>query len=412
MRIILALLLLFSAAYAQAAGYYFARVDGIISGYTEKYIKTSLETVEEKGGTLVIKLDTPGGLLDSTREIVQLLLESKTPVAVYVSPQGARAGSAGTFIALAASDAFMAEGCNIGAAHPVNVTGQNIEGEIGKKIENDTVAFIRSIAEKRGRNADVAGQMVKNSLSLTANEALEAGIIDAVANSDKELVKIMAEKYGTGTDITYLEPTLLQKVAFFLSDPNMLMLLLFIGILSIILEFKMPGTFVFAALGICAILLFLMGINIIPVNWLGLLLLFLGFGLIIAEVFIPSFGLLTLASVVSLGFGMYLLFNREGNMGIGVSWVMIIVVIGLVLFTAFLIGRLILKDFRSKPSTGVEGMLGVRGRVIDWSGNTGKIYVHGEIWNAVSGSPFEKNDEAVVTKIDGMVLTIEREQQL
>jgi len=410
MRFVLALLMLLAFSAANAKEYLFVEINGVISGYTEKYIEQSLKKAEDADGVLVIKLDTPGGILDSTRKIVQIILESETPVVTFVSPQGARAGSAGTFITLASHYAAMTEGSNIGAAHPVNVTGQNIEGELGKKIENDTVAFIRSIAEKRGRNLDISVQMVTNSLSLTSQEALEAGIIDAVVNSDDELIALLAEKYGEQTSRTYLEPTVLQRVAFFLSDPNILMLLLFIGIGAIFLEFKMPGTFVFAGIGACAILLFLMGINIIPVNWLALLLIIAGFALIVAEVFIPSFGLLTLGAVVSLGFGMYLLFSREGNVGISVSWGMIIGVLVTVLLVVGLIGRLLVRDFLSKPTTGAEGMIGEAGTVTSWNGNSGKVFVHGEIWNAESESVFEKNDKVRIIEIKGMVIKVERSE--
>lgn len=410
MKFFLALLILFVFSAAHAKEYLFVEINGVISGYTEKYIEQSLKKAVDADGVLVIKLDTPGGVLDSTRKIVQIILESDTPVVTFVSPQGARAGSAGTFITLASHYAAMTEGSNIGAAHPVNVTGQNIEGELGKKIENDTVAFIRSIAEKRGRNLDISVQMVTNSLSLTSQEALEAGIIDAVVNSDDELIALLAEKYGEQTSRTYLEPTVLQRVAFFLSDPNILMLLLFIGIGAIFLEFKMPGTFVFAGIGACAILLFLMGINIIPVNWLALLLIIAGFALIIAEVFIPSFGLLTLGAVVSLGFGMYLLFSREGNVGISVSWGMIMGVLVTVLFVVGLIGRLLVRDFLSKPTTGAEGMIGEAGTVTSWNGNSGKVFVHGEIWNAESESVFDKNDKVRIIEIKGMVIKVERSE--
>jgi membrane-bound serine protease (ClpP class) len=404
----LVLLMLSAAGVSQAKEYFFVEINGVISGYTDKYIEKSLADASANDGVLVIKLDTPGGLLDSTRKIVQKILESETPVVTFVSPQGARAGSAGTFITLASHFAAMAEGCNIGAAHPVNITGQNIEGEMAKKVENDTVAFIRSIAEKRGRNLDIAVQTVTNSLSLTSQEALDSGLIDAVVNSDDELVKILSEKFGAETKRTYLEPTVLQEIAFFLSDPNILMLMLFIGIAAIFLEFKMPGTFVFAGIGICAILLFLMGINIIPVNMLGLLLIFAGLTLLIAEVFIPSFGLLTLGAVTALGFGMYLLFSREGNMGIGVSAGMIISVLAVVALITGLVGRLIMKDFLSRPATGAEGMIGEKGRVMSWSGASGKVFVHGEIWNAESAESFEKGDDVAIKEIKGMVIKVER----
>ncbi len=221
---------------------------------------------------------------------------------------------------------------------------------MAKKVENDTVAFIKSIAEKRARNVTAAEETVTLSKSYTAQEAHTLGIIDAVANSDREIVDKASEKLGfKAGNITYLKATPIQKVAFFLSDPNVLVLLLFIGILAIVLEFKMPGTFVFAVLGISAILMFLMGINIIPINSLALLLVVAGLGLLGAEIFIPSFGLLTISAIACLGAGLYLLFSTEGNMGIGVSLWLISVLIGFVMAIAILIGRLVFRDFKSKP---------------------------------------------------------------
>ncbi|WP_022852129.1 NfeD family protein [Limisalsivibrio acetivorans] len=408
MRVLLALIFLLTVSTAYAGDIYVVRIDGVISSFTSKYIEESLEKAQAEDGVLVMKLDTPGGLLSATRDIVSTLLESKTLTVTHVSPQGSRAGSAGSFITLASHYAVMAEGSNIGAAHPVNITGEDIKGDMREKIENDTIAFMRSIAEKRGRNPDIAIQMVKNSLSLTSMEALEANVIDAVLNTDDELAGKLKEEFGVTGNVVYLEPTTLQKAAFFLSDPNILLILLFIGILAIVLEFKMPGTFVFAAVGICAIVMFLMGINIIPVNWLGVILLLGGVGLMAAEVFIPSFGLLTLSSIVSIGFGMYLMFDREGNMGVQVSWVTIVGVLTVFTTLALVLGRLIVKDFLRKPATGLESIVGKQGRIMSWENGEGKIYVHGEIWTAESKDGFEKDDTAEVVSIEGMRLGVRK----
>jgi len=382
-RFILAFILTLLPLFSYAKDVYVVKIEGVITGYSEKYIETSLKEAADNNGALLIKMDTPGGLLESTRGIVQILLESSAPVIVFVSPQGSRAGSAGTFITLASHFAAMAEGTNIGAAHPVNITGKDFDGHMAEKIENDTVAFIRSIAEKRGRNEDTAVTTVLESKSYTAGEALELGLIDAVANSNAEVAKLAGAKLGFETgNIIELKATPIQKVAFFLSDPNVLIMLLFIGILAIVLEFKMPGTFVFAVLGIAAIVMFLMGINIIPVNLLALMLVILGLGLLGAEIFIPSFGLLTLAAIASLGTGMFLLFSRDGNIGVGVSLWLIGIMLGLILAIALLIGRLIFKDFKSKPKTGKEALIGKTGKVMSWNNNSGQIFVYGEIWNA------------------------------
>jgi len=407
--LLMSILLIASLFSAYAKETFVITVEGVITSYTEKYIETAIKKASENDGMLMIKLDTPGGLLSSTRGIVQQLLESETPVIAFVSPQGARAGSAGTFIVLASHYAAMAEGTNIGAAHPVNITGKDIEGHMAEKIENDTVAFIKSIAQKRGRAEQPAVETVTQSKSYTASEALSMGLIDSVSNTDTETAEKAALHLGTElSGLTYIKPTAIQKVAFFLSDPNVLVMLLFIGILAIVLEFKIPGTFVFASLGIAAIFLFLMGINIIPVNSLALLLVILGLGLLGAEIFIPSFGLLTLAGTASLGAGMFLLFSREGNIGISVSLWVIAGVLGIVLCVAVIIGRLIFKDFFAKPKTGKNSMIGETGRISSWEGLSGKIYVHGEYWNAKSDSELEKDDKAVIIHIEGMTVKVEK----
>jgi len=389
---------------AYAKDIYVLKVEGVITSYTYKYIKKSLAKATEGGGVLMIKLDTPGGLLNSTRDIVQLLLETETPVITFVSPQGGRAGSAGTFITLASKHAAMAEGTNIGAAHPVNITGDDIKGEMAKKIENDTIAFMKSIAQKRERNVTAAIDTVRKSTSFTAEEALKKRLIDKIANNDRDI----ADAFGYDGELIYIKATPMQRVAFFLSDPNILVMLLLIGILAIVLEFKMPGTFIFASVGAAAIIMFLMGINIIPVNFLGLILMLGGFALLGAEIFIPSFGLLTLAGVVSLGGGMYLLFSKDGNMGIGVSIWLIALMLGVVSAIALLIGRLIVKDFMKKPETGLKSMIGREGKVVRWEGESGQVFVHGEIWSAKSTEILEKDDKIIIVNTSSLELEVKK----
>jgi membrane-bound serine protease (ClpP class) len=392
-----------------AKNVYFLEIKGVITPFTVKYIKGAIQKAENDSGFLVLKIDTPGGVLDSTRKIVQNIFESKAKIISFVSPQGARAGSAGTFIVLASDMAVMAEGTNIGAAHPVSVTGKDIEGEIGKKIENDTVAFMKSIAEKRGRNVEAATQTVLNSKSFTSSEALQSKLIDLIVNSDSELLNKIEEKYQEkNLSPVYIKPDIYEKISIFLSDPNVLMLLLIIAILSIFLEIKMPGTFVFAGIGISALLLFLFGINIIPLNYMALLLILAGIALLIMEIFIPSFGLLTFASVVSLVFGMKLLFDKEGNMGIGVSYMMIAVVVLIILLIALIIGRLVLKDFKKKPETGMEKLINMTGTVKVWNDKKGKIFLNGEFWDAVSEDTLSVGDTVQVTDYKDMTLYVKK----
>jgi membrane-bound serine protease (ClpP class) len=392
-----------------AKNVYFLEIKGVITPFTVKYIKGAIQKAENDSGFLVLKIDTPGGVLDSTRKIVQNIFESKAKIISFVSPQGARAGSAGTFIVLASDMAVMAEGTNIGAAHPVSVTGKDIEGEIGKKIENDTVAFMKSIAEKRGRNVEAATQTVLNSKSFTSSEALQSKLIDLIVNSDSELLNKIEEKYQEkNLSPVYIKPDIYEKISIFLSDPNVLMLLLIIAILSIFLEIKMPGTFVFAGIGISALLLFLFGINIIPLNYMALLLILAGIALLIMEIFIPSFGLLTFASVVSLVFGMKLLFDKEGNMGIGVSSMMIAVVVSIILLIALIIGRLVLKDFKKKPETGMEKLINMTGTVKVWNDKKGKVFLNGEFWDAVSEDTLSVGDTVQVTDYKDMTLYVKK----
>jgi len=408
-RILVFLLFVLSTTTLFAKNVYFLEVKGVISPFTNKYIKNAINIAEKNSGYLVIKIDTPGGVLDSTRKIVQDIFESHIKIITFVSPQGARAGSAGTFIVLSSDLAVMAEGTNIGAAHPVSVTGKDIEGEIGKKIENDTAAFIKSIAEKKGRNTDAALDTVLNSKSYTAKEALKAGLIDYIANSDNDILKLIKKEYNENnlTSI-YIKPNTYEKISIFLSDPNILILLLIIALISIFLELKMPGTFIFAGIGIVAMLLFLFGINIIPLNYMALLLILGGITLLVLEIFIPSFGLLTVASIISLIFGMKLLFNKEGNMEIGVSYTVIAAIIILIITIALIIGRLVIKDFKKKPETGMEKLIGMTAVVKIWEGSKGKIFINGEYWDAVSEDNLNPGDEVKVYKYKDMLLYVKK----
>lgn len=405
------LIVLFSLSSLFAKDLYLIEVKGIISEYTFKYLKSNMEKAEMSDSIFVVKLDTPGGILESTRKIVQLFFESKIPIVVYVSPQGARATSAGAFIALAADYLVMSEGTHIGAAHPVNITGDDIKGDMRKKVENDTTAFMRSIAQKKGRDENIAVDMVLNSTSLTAKEALEKKIIDSVVKNEQEFLEKVREHFKLDKipTIKRNEPTITEKIAFFLADPNIIVMLLLIAIAAIFLEFKMPGSFIFASIGIAAIVLFLLAINIIPINYLGLLLIFAGIALLIAEIFIVSFGLLSIAGMAALIAGLYILFKNGGNMGIGVSVWFISTILIFFLAIIFAIGRLIIKDIRKRAYTGAEGMLEKIGVVIDWDQEKmyGKAKINGEIWNVTSHQSLKEGDKIKVVKIENLLATVE-----
>lgn len=411
-KIILTLCIVLISVFTYAKDIYLVEVNGIISNYTYKFLKTNLQKAEESGDIFVVKLDTPGGILESTRKIVQLFFEAKVPVVVYVAPQGARATSAGAFIALSSDILIMAEGTHIGAAHPVNVTGDDIKGDMRKKVENDTTAFMRSIAQKRGKDENLAVQMVLDSISLTAKEAFEKKLVDYVVKTDQEFIEKVKEHYKLSNKpkIDLKEPTLIEKIAFFLSDPNVIVMLILIAMAAIFLEVKMPGSFIFASIGIAAIILFLLAINIIPINYLALLLIIAGIALLIAEIFIVSYGLLSIAGIVSLAAGMYLLFNKGGNMGINVSYWFIGTIVVLFLGLIFILGKIILKDLKKRSVTGSEGMVGENGIVLEWDNEkkVGKCRVHGEIWNITSNYDLKEGDRIKVIAMKDFLLTVEK----
>lgn len=384
-------------------------IDGVITDAAASFIEANISKAEKDNVPVLMYIDTPGGVLESTRKIVQILLSAKVPVISYVYPNGARAASAGIFITMAAEFSAMSESSNIGAAHPVSSNGEDIKGDMAEKVLNDTTALIKTIAEKRGKNIEVAVGMVTQSKSYTSSEALKLNIVDAVVNHD-ELIKIISEKYNISenADIINLYPDFKQEIYNIIANPDFLAAVLFLGIILIMLEIKMPGTFVFAGLGIVCLIVFAFGANIIPINFLGIMLILLGFGLFIAEIFITSFGALTVAGLVSLIFGLRMLFDSEHSAGISVSLWVIILITGTTLLIALLIGRLIIKDFTKRPSSGPETMLGKEARVIDWENGIGRVKIYEEIWNAYSDESLLVNDIVIITNIEGLKLKVKK----
>lgn len=384
-------------------------VDGVITDAAASFIEANIKKAEQDNVPVLMYIDTPGGVLESTRKIVQTLLSAKVPVISYVYPNGARAASAGIFITMAAEFSAMSESSNIGAAHPVSSSGEDIKGDMAEKVLNDTTALIKTIAEKRGKNIEAAVGMVTKSKSYTSSEALKLNIVDAVVNHD-ELIKIISKKYNISenADIINIEPDFKQEIYNIIANPNFLAAVLFLGIILIMLEVKMPGTFIFAGLGIVCLIVFAFGANIIPINFLGIMLILLGFGLFIAEIFITSFGALTVAGLVSLIFGLRMLFDSEHSAGISVSLWVIILITGITLLIALLIGRLIIKDFARRPSSGPETMLDKEAVVIEWEENKGRVKIYEEIWNAYSDENLSVDDTVIITNIEGLKLKVKK----
>lgn len=389
-------------------------INGVITDATLKYVKENIEKSEKENAAVLIYIDTPGGVLESTRNIVQAILSSKVPVITYVYPKGARAASAGMFITIAGNYALMSESTNIGAAHPVASSGEDIKGEMEKKVLNDTIALAKNIAEKRGRNTVPVVAMVKESASYTSKEALDLKVIDKVAG-DENIIPLLPESLNISKDavIEKVEPDFTQVLYNIIADPNILAVLLFIGIALILLEIKVPGTFIFGTFGVVSLIIFAYGANIIPINFLGIGLIILGFALIVGEVFITSFGLLTLGSIVSFVFGLRVLFDSEKSAGVTVSMWVIIIIIGLLVSIALLIGRLIIKDFSRKPIIGLEAMEGLLVEVIEWDNvkHTGKVSVKGEIWNAVCNDEVNVGDKVKVVWLESLTLHVEKNNE-
>jgi membrane-bound serine protease (ClpP class) len=376
--------------------------------------------VNEKASCVVIKLNTPGGLLKSTRVIVSDFLESEIPVIVYVSPSGSQAASAGVFITMAAHIAAMAPGTNIGAAHPVSLQGE-MDTVMMDKATNDAAAFIRTISEKRNRNVQWAEAAVRESLSITENEALKENVIDFVARDIEELMNLIdgvevetineTKKLTTkDTEIISMEMTFSQKFLSILSDPNLLYILLILGIYGLFFELYNPGVILPGVVGgICLILAFY-SMHALPVNYAGLALIFFAVILFVLEIKVISHGILAIGGVISLLLGSIMLINEESSLeALKISLGLIILVVILTAgFFLFAIG-LGIRAQRKKVTTGQEGIIGETGTAISDLIPSGEIRVHGEIWNAESiDGDISKGSRVTVVEIENLKLKVKK----
>lgn len=394
-------------------------IDGGINPAVDDFIRESIGRAQAAAARgLIIQLDTPGGLLTSTRSIVKEILGSPVPVIVYVAPSGAGAGSAGVFITMSAHIAAMAPATNIGAAHPVGGGGQEVKGVMGEKIENFTASFSEAIAQKRGRNTEWAIQAVRRSVSITEQEALKKNVIDIVAKDIDDLLR-QAEGRKVDLDgkvvklsfkdveVARFEMGLKQKIINALSDPNIAYLLLMAGILGLYMEFSNPGVVFPGVAGGIALLLALTSFQILPINYAGLLLILLGVALLVGEAFVPSFGVLGIGGAISLGLGSLLLFDTETS-DLAVDPAIVLTAVGTVTLLILLVGYLVFKSQRRKPTTGLEGLLGEIGEVREKLNPTGKVFVHGEYWNAEGDGEVAVGERVEVVGFDGMRLKVRR----
>ena len=404
-------------------------VDGVINQVKNRYIARALEEAQESGAVLlVMRLDTPGGTLSATRDIVEQLLGSPVPTAVYVSPSGAHAGSAGTFITAAANFAVMSPASNIGAATPVSSTGEDLDETLASKVENDAAALIRSIAQERGRNAELLEATVREAASYTAQEAVDGDVADFIAEDLEDLMlqldgQVAETSEGTvilettGLPTRELGKNLLETILEFLADPNVSFLLLSIGGLGIVIELFSPGLIAPAVVGIICLILAFVALGNLPVNWAAVALILLAIALAAAEVVVAGFGILGIASAVSLVLGGLLLFARFGDVDptlpeLSVSrWL----IAGVALATGagvIYLAREAVKSRRERPPNIVESIVGETGSVTVALDPRGAIRVASDTWTAISadGSRIDIGERVQVKEMDGLVLTVTRQQ--
>ncbi|GAB4483665.1 MAG: nodulation protein NfeD [Thermodesulfovibrionales bacterium] len=395
------------------------RVEGVINPVTSEFIRKSIALAHEANAeALVIELDTPGGLDSSMRDIVKEIMASGVPVAVYVAPSGARAASAGAFITLAAHVAAMAPGTNIGAAHPVGVGGR-LDKTQSEKAENDAAAYIKSIAEKTGRNQKWAEDAVRKSVSATEGEAVKSGIVDLVSDDLASLLAaIDGRKITTahgekilrtrGAETERRDMTLRQKILSFITDPNVAYMLMLLGFYGIFFEFTNPGTIFPGVLGSICLILAFYSFQTLSVNYAGMLLIILSLVLFILEIKIISHGILTIGGIVAMVIGSLMLFDTPGSfMRLSLALVLP-AAIATALFFTFVIG-LAYRALKQKPISGSEGMVGIEGAAsTDITPAGGMVLLHGEVWSAWSDTPIAQGDRIVVESISGLRLKVRK----
>jgi len=398
-----------------------ASIEGVaIQPISAEYIVHAIDQAErDQREALIIRIDTPGGLDTSMRQIIKRILVSEVPVVAYVAPAGSRAASAGTFITYAAHVAAMAPGTSIGAATPVNMGGADIQKDLARKVKNDAVSYIRSLAAQRGRNADWAEKAVREGGSLPEDEALKLHVVDYVARDVDDLLRQMDGRkvvvagatrilHTSGAEHHGVVPSFRQRLLSRIVDPNISYILFILGFYGILFELSNPGAILPGIVGGICILLALLAFQALPVNMTGVFLILFAMILFLVEVKVQSHGLLAAGAILSLVLGSLILMSGGGGeMRLSLS-VILTVVVATVLFFGFVIGAGV-RALRRKPITGREGLLGERGvAVTDLPSREGRIFVHGAYWAAVADDRIEKGAPVVVEQIDGLLLHVRK----
>ena len=428
------LLALISIAAAPPRAALVLELDGAVGPATVEYLTHGLEAAaEQRAGLVVLRMDTPGGLDSSTRKIVRLILGSPVPVATYVSPSGARAASAGTYILTASHIAAMAPGTNVGAATPVAISPQPAPGSDGNeqqeakpsameaKAVSDSAAYLRALAKLRGRNVEWADKAVRSSDSLAAHEAVQQRVVDIVAD---DLTGLLGQADGRrvlvagaerrlktrGLAISQYPPDWRVKLLSTITDPNVALILMMIGLYGLLFEFMSPGAIAPGVIGAIALLAGLYGLAVLPVNFAGIALILLGLGLMVAEAVTPSLGAVGLAGVVAFVLGAVLLMP-EGAPGFTLDWRVIGSLAAASFAFVLLVVRAALSARRQVVVSGREQMIGAGGRVVDWDGHEGHVLAHGERWAARAAAPLAPGQPVRVRDLDRLTLEVEPEDR-
>ena len=406
-------LLFFALSTLSYSSIFIITVDTAIHPISSEYIRDAIDRAEtENAKLIIIALNTPGGLDSSMREIIEKILNSKIPVAAYVYPSGSRAASAGFFISMACDIFAMAPGTNTGAAHPVgmSLTGQQMDETMSDKVTNDAASYIKSIAEKRGRNIQMAEDAVRKSLSYTEEEALKGNLIDLIAADEQEIIRHFHGKSinrfdGTqwtlnleNEEIISIPMTGRQRFLITISNPNLAYILLMIGLLGLYFEFSNPGAILPGVLGGICLLLAIFSFQILPINYVGLILIILAIGLFILEIKVQSYGILSLGGIAAMIIGSIMLINAPiPEMRPSLKFI-IPMALGLSLIFIFLV-VIAIRAHAQRASTGKEGLIGEVGVAQTDLSPEGKVFVHGEIWQAEASEDLPPGTKVKVVEV-------------
>jgi len=389
-------------------------LEGSINPGTALYVTKGLQKAEKMGARVaILRLDTPGGLGSSMRTIIKAILNSSVPVAVWVGPRGAGAASAGVMVTIAANVAAMAPGTNIGAAHPVTAGGKDIGKTMNEKVVNDMVSYARGIAKQRGRNEEWVEKAIRESVSITAEEAVKKHVVDFIAKDIDELLKKMDGRTVTvkgkevvlktaGLKKVYYHQSFRDRVLETISDPNIAYILMMIGLAGLYFELAHPGAIFPGVVGGISLILAFYSFQTLPVNYAGLLLIVLAIIFFIAEIKVASYGMLSLGGLISLVLGSIMLFD---NMRVSLQLMM--PTIALIGGFFVVVAGLAFRAYRSKPKSGTDGLIGEVGLVKKKIDPEGLIFVHGEYWRAIADSPIEPDESVEVIGMDGLILKVQ-----